>query len=145
MENELIKQIREHYGDYKAKIVESVGEYVYRKKRYDVDYTVALFLSDEPLDEEFIRGNIRDTDRVFSCDENCIGVIYDFANEETGLKAAENLLMYIEPHLKSDTIYISVVNSHCAMDESEHARRTLDLLIENIKNGFKDIPELPSC
>ncbi len=143
MKNRLITQIRENYNRYKSEIVEYLKIYDYRKRRYKVDFTIALYIAIREIDADFVKRYVRDTDTVVVLDSNFIAVIFDFASVEAGFKAAENLLTYMEPRLSTDEIYISVVNSHDRLDESEHVRKALDLLIENIDNGFRDIPELP--
>jgi len=145
MKNRLTEQILENYNCYKNDILGEIEEFSYRKKRYEVDFTISLFISSEKIDFDFIEESIRDTDKAIVLDHNFIAVIFDFATEETGLKATENLLALLEPRLFSDEIYISVVNSHDRIDDDEHVRKALDLLIDNINNGFKDIPKLPSC
>ena len=143
MKNRLIKQIQDNYFKYKSEIVEYLKIYDYRKKRYKVDYTIALYISVEELDADFVKRYVRDTDTVIVLENNFIAVIFDFASVEAGFKAAENLLAYMEPKLSTDEIYVSVVNSHDRLDEREHVRKALDLLIESIDNGYRDIPELP--
>ncbi len=144
MKNRLTEQILESYNCYKNEILGDLEEFSYRKKRYDVDFTIALFISSDKIDFDFIKESIRDTDKVIVLEHNFIAVVFDFATEESGLKATENLLTLLEPRLFSDEIYISVVNSHDRLDDDEHVRKALDLLIENITNGFKDIPRVAS-
>ncbi len=143
MKNELKNQILENFNRYKEVIVAHLQEYDYKKERYKVDFTLALFLAKEKIDTPALRKYIRYTDKLIALDTNLLAVVFDFTNEEKGLKAAENVLSIIEPSLSSYEIYISVVNSRESLDDGELARKALNLLIENIENGFKDIPEVP--
>ncbi|SFV50559.1 hypothetical protein MNB_SM-7-1121 [hydrothermal vent metagenome] len=143
MKNRLIQQIHENFITYLEKILEHTHEYEYRKRRYKVEYTIALYIAKESIDSEYIRKHVRDTDKLVVLDSNLVAMIFDFADEEAGFKAAENILSFIEPKLSNDEIYISVVNSKDAIDVDEHIRKALNLLMENIESGFRDIPEYP--
>ncbi len=100
MKNKLSQQIVEKYNLYKSAIIDYIEEFTYRKKRYyGVDFTVSPFLSDQKLDIDFIERSIRDSDKALMLDENMVGVIFDFANVESGLKETENLMTMLEPKL----------------------------------------------
>lgn len=142
MKNRLTKQIVENYQRYKQRILDNIESYNYRKRRYDVDFTVALFISSDEIEADFVQKNIRNSDKLVTLDNNFIAVIFDFADEEQGLKAAENLLALMEPKFFSNEIYISVVNSHEQLDNEEHLHRAFDLLVENINSGYNDVPLL---
>lgn len=140
MKNRLTEQIVANYQDYKQKILDEIGKYSYRKRRYNVDFTIALYIASEEMSFDFIQEKIRDTDKLVALDTNFIAVVFDFATEDGGFKAAENLLALLEPRLFSGEIYISVVNSHEHADDNEHVHKALDLLIENINSGYNDVP-----
>ncbi len=144
MKNRLIKQIEENFTDYKRKILDNIQEYSYRKRRYGVDFTITLYISSKKIDLDIVKNYIRDTDKLIQLASNVIAVVFDFADEERGLKASENLLSLLEPRLFDEEIFISIVNSHDNFDEKEQVRHLLDLLIESIQNGYNDVPELPS-
>ncbi len=141
MKNRLIEQILENYNSYKNRILQDISDYEYRKKRYGVDYTIALFVSDENLNANDFKCRVRDTDKIIDVASNIIAVIFDFASEDGGLKAAENLMTLLEPKLFEQKLFVSVVNSHDMIDDDEHVRKVLDIVIDNINNGFDKIPE----
>ena len=140
MQSKLIEQILENYNCYKNTILRNIEDYSYRKVRYSVDFTVALFMSERDLNADYIREKIRDTDSVLKLDHNLVAVVFDFATEDAGFKAAENLLSKIEPSLFGADIFISVSNSHGMIDDDEQIRKAFDTLITEIRNNFEDIP-----
>ncbi len=142
MKNKLTEQILENYNCYKNSIVTAVEDFSYRKKRYGVDFTVALFISDAAIDDAFVQECVRDTDKVIKLNENFVAVVFDFATVETGLKAAENLMTALEPKLFDNELYVSVVNSENTLDDDEHIRKALDILIDNIASGYDRIPRM---
>ncbi len=139
MQNKLIEQIIENYNGYKNSILRDIEEYSYRKVRYGIDFTVALFISQKDIDSLYIDGKIRDTDRVVKLDTNVVAVVFDFADEEAGFKATENILSKIEPSLFGIPLFVSVVNSHGMIDDDEQIRKLFDTLINEIKNHFDDV------
>ena len=140
MKDKLIEQILEHYNRYKNEIIKEIGEYSYRKRRYNVDFTLALFMSEKRLQMQLMDSFIRDTDKLIVLDENLVCVAFDFSNEEKGLKATENLLTQLEPKHFEHRLFVSVENSNEYSDEDEQVRKLLDTLIEEIQNGFDRLP-----
>ena len=140
MKSKLIEQVLENYNSYKNTILRNIEDFSYRKVRYYVDFTVALYISQKELDSNFIKEQIRDTDRILMLDKNLVVVIFDFAKEEAGFKAAENLLSKIEPALFGAELFISVANSHGMIDDDEQIRKAFDTLINEIRNHFDDVP-----
>ncbi|NPA66258.1 MAG: hypothetical protein GXO11_05170 [Epsilonproteobacteria bacterium] len=140
MQSKLIEQILENYNSYKNTILRNIEDFSYRKVRYGVDFTVALYMAQKDVDSKFIQEAIRDTDRVLRLDDNLVSVIFDFAKEDAGFKAAENLLSKIEPSLFGSELFISVVNSHGMIDDDEQIRKAFDTLMTEIRNHFDDVP-----
>ncbi len=140
MKDRLIEQILEHYNKYKNEIIKQIEEYSYRKRRYNVDFTLALFLAEKELQISLMASSIRDTDKLIVLEKNLACVAFDFSDEENGLKATENLLTRIEPKHFEHRLFVSVENSHDYSDEDEQVRRLLDTLIEEIQNGFDRLP-----
>lgn len=145
MKTKLINQINENFGKYQEEILKHLEEYSYRKQRYGIDYTIALYISSKEIPKDIIKSYIRCTDRLIPLDANFVAVIFDFADEEKGLKASENLLSLIEPELFEEEIYLGVVSSHGDFDEKGSVRHALDLLIESIQSGCNDVPKLPTA
>jgi hypothetical protein len=142
MQQKLVEQILESYNSYKNTILVALEDYEYRKKRYGVEYTVALYITTKELSEETILKSVRDTDNVLFLSKNFVAVVFDFSDTQNGLKAAENLLMQLEPQMFHERIYVSVVNSKGTMDDDELVRHAFDLLIDEIKSGEDGIPNL---
>ena len=144
MKNRLIEEISNRYRLYKDKILNEAQTYAYRKKRYGVDFTIAVFITTKNIDMTVVESNIRTTDRVILLEGNFIAIIFDFATVERGLKATENLYAQLEPTLFQSNTYIAVMNSSSTTDEDELVRKLFDLLIEEIENKESGVPEIPT-
>jgi uncharacterized membrane protein len=136
----LAEQIIENYNQYKKEILTKIEAYAYRKKRYDVDFTISIMISTSAFHTQSIQEHIRDTDLMIVLAKNLVAVVFDFTNEEMGLKASENLMALIEPQMFDKHLFVSVVSSHNSLDDDEQVRKALDLLIEDITQGFDGVP-----
>jgi hypothetical protein len=136
----LAEQIIENYNQYKKEILTKIEAYAYRKKRYDVDFTISIMISTSAFHTQSIQEHIRDTDLMIVLAKNLVAVVFDFTNEEMGLKASENLMALIEPQMFDKHLFVSVVSSHNSLDDDEQVRKALYLLIEDITQGFDGVP-----
>ncbi|NPA65359.1 MAG: hypothetical protein GXO11_00610 [Epsilonproteobacteria bacterium] len=140
MEKELLVKLDQNFQDYRQKLLQAMKEYSYRFKRYDVDYTVALYALSTPVDISFVENKIRKSDKAVLLDDGLIAILFDFVDAEGGLKASENILTELEPKMFGKKIFVSIVNSKDAQTKEEHIRKLFDLLRYEIKNDMTDIP-----
>jgi hypothetical protein len=136
----LKKQIKDNYHKYMDKILNEMGHYIYRKERYNVDFTIALYLTNKNFKKDFIEKNIRDTDKLLILEDNMVCVLFDYADIKAGIKASENLLSNLEPIYFNSEIFISIINSNDVDDEKEQVRKALNILIDEIDKNFNGIP-----
>jgi len=89
----LLKELDSMRQTYQQSVIEFLDEYIYRERRYKVHFSVALVFSKESLQAhaESLNNTLRKTDRVISIAENLLCVVFDATQEESYVKAAENL------------------------------------------------------
>jgi len=140
MHEDLKLQILEKYNVYKNAILEEVEEYAYRNNRYNVNFTIALFISDKKLDLNLASKTIRDTDKAIVLEDNFLATVFDFSDSKSGFKAAENLLSKLEPQVFGGKIFVSIVSSEDSIDDDEQIRKALNILIDEISKKLDGIP-----
>lgn len=107
----MIAQYRAEEKALRTKLLEEIGDYHYRYVRYKVDYSVALAYTPEIVsDFSMIYSSIRKSDRHIPLNEHFHAVIFDFSNEEKGIKATNNLLTHFQHAHFSKSVYASVIN-----------------------------------
>jgi len=84
-------------------IMDMIHEYIYREKRYNTHFSVAAIYTDEPIKThaEKLRLTLRKTDKLLCITDNIVCVVFDAAQENSYVKAAQNLyrtLKEIEYH-----------------------------------------------
>ena len=140
MEKELLQIIQKDFSSYKEKIEVVLDEYEYRLKRYKVNYALSIYAATGSWDIENVKNKVRKTDTVIELEEKIFAVVFDFVNDEYGIKACENLLSKIEPKMFGKKIYISVLNSKEQKNNDDLIRKVFDLLTFEVKNELCNVP-----
>ena len=84
-------------------IMDIISDYIYREKRYKTHFSVAIIYSKDFLNvhAEELRKTLRKTDKLVCITDNIVCVVFDAAQSNGYVKAAENLyktLKSIEYH-----------------------------------------------
>jgi len=140
MEKALLKKIEKNYSRYKDELLDVVTKYNYRYNRYNHSYSLVLFASTATIMQDFLLDLVRQTDRIVVFDKEFFGIVFDSVDEKAGLKASENILVNLEPAVFGKKIFVSVLNATEASDEDALVRKSLEVLINEIKLGVDDIP-----
>jgi len=143
MKDRLIEQIENNHALYRDRIVSEISDCFYRKERYKVNFSVAIFISTKEFDIDFVKKNLRGTDRAFLLESNLLVVTFEFVEEESGLKATENLLNILEPAFFHEKVFVCVVNSQESAKHEALIRNILNKLIDEVDANFDKIPQ--SC
>jgi len=88
---------------FQQSIMELISDSIYREKRYETHFSVAIVYSQEPLKTQAqqLRKTLRKTDKAVCITDNILCVVFDATQENSYVKAAENLyrtLKSIEYH-----------------------------------------------
>lgn len=107
----MISKFRTEEKALRERILEETVDYDYRCVRYQVGYSVALAYTPEVLpDFSMICSQIRKSDRYIPLSDHFHAVVFDFTDEEKGIKAANKLLTYFQHAYFSKSVYAAVVN-----------------------------------
>ncbi len=89
----MLTNLQENHKLYKQNIMDAINDYIYREERYKVNFSLTIIYSKSPLDEHALEleKNLRKTDTLMRVDENILCIIFDAAQAESYVKAAENL------------------------------------------------------
>jgi hypothetical protein len=96
---------------YKSKLLENAMEFKYRYERYKINYSIAMGYSPYKFDLESMSSFIRSTDKVVIFNKNSCAIFIDYANDECGLKAANNLLSKFQGRIFDAILYSAVVTA----------------------------------
>jgi len=86
-------------------------DYFYRFKRYEMNFSVALFYSEHTIDAEVFNTMLRQSDRLVKIQDNLFCLVLDMTSHENGLKASSNILSTYEAGHFSQKLYVSLVNA----------------------------------
>ena len=106
--NQLSKKERHAYH---KQLLASAIEFSYRYERYKTDYSIAMGHSPAKIDLAPMSNFIRHTDRFIVLNDNTCAILLDCANDESGIKAANNLLTKFLGGAFEITLYSVIVTA----------------------------------
>lgn len=96
---------------YQKQLLESVMEFRYRYERYNVSYSIAIGYSPDAIDLTSMSNFIRKTDKFVILNNNTCAIFLDSANDESGIKAANNLLTKFQGNAFDTPLYAAIVTA----------------------------------
>ena len=93
------------------KLTQAIKDFSYRFKRYEINYSIAIGYSPEELDLTPLSHFIRESDRFVVLDQHTYAIILDCTDDESGIKAANNLLTHYQGEHFSKPLYTSIVTA----------------------------------
>lgn len=124
----MISMIKENRSKYQKIIVDKIDDYFYKRTRYDQHFSLAVVLSSPDIDISVFNEHNRQTDMFIVLEKNLCCEIFDGTTEESGIKAASNLLTSFESHFYTKRIVISIVYSKDYNTSSQMVHRLFDIL-----------------
>lgn len=109
--NELSRFFNKKGPIYQKQLQESALEFSYRYERYQTNYSIALGHSPAKIDLSPMSNFIRNTDRFIILNDNTCAIILDCANDECGIKAANNLLTKFQGSAFNIPLYSAIVTA----------------------------------
>lgn len=92
-------------------LLKEIREFSYRHQRYQIDYSLSIGYSPEPVELNSLSAFIRESDHFIELKPNICAVILDCANDDNGVKAANNLLSRFQGNFFSTPLYASIVTA----------------------------------
>lgn len=129
--------LRDVQKQLENKIDGILQEAIYELHRYEKKCTLALLFSHDMINTELIKELARQSDIVIPIDDNAAFIIFTYTPEEGGLKAAEKILMGLNPNFKTD-IYGGVVECTPESSGSILVRNLFNIVEFAIDNGHEN-------
>ncbi len=124
----MLKLWKKERKEFQQKLLEAVEAYQYHFERYEVSYSVAIAYLPQTLDVANICSRIRKSDRYVRLAENLHAVVFDFADDAEGLKAANKLLTYFQVEHFGQSLYAAIVTSSHQKTPAKLVTELFDLL-----------------
>ncbi len=120
--------IKENRSQYQKIIVDKIDDYFYKRTRYDQHFSLAVVLSSPEIDISVFNEHHRQTDMFVELEKNLCCEVFDGTTEESGIKAASNLLTGFESRFYTQRIIIGIVFSKDYSTSSQMVHRLFDIL-----------------
>lgn len=135
----MINLIKNNRRNYHQKIIDKLGDYAYRMKRYDLDFSVAIGFSEDEVNlAEFISIKRR-TDEFIVLEDNLCCIILDGADSNSAIKAASNLQTEFQHRHFNTKLFVSVVTAKDYDNDAVMINSLFDILEYSILNNMDNM------
>lgn len=125
----MIETFNEHRRRFQEQLVNATALYHYRFMRQHMPYSIALFyVAETDVNLEILPKHLRESDKIIFLQTNLCAIIFDNANEEPGLKAAENLLYHVQNICFTKHLYMAVATVNSDNKEFQTVHDLFDLI-----------------
>ena len=113
-------------------IMDLMSDFIYREKRYKTNFSIAFIYSDNAFADGLpdIQKGLRMTDKMTYITYNLLFVIFDYAQEDSYVKAAENLFKTLGHDDYHQKYYIATSYSQ---DFDENYLNMINVLFERLE------------
>ena len=139
MQKDHIEVLRAKRQDYHKNIKSALEHYAYRGDRYDIDFSVAIGLSDNDIDLRPFSSYTRKSDAFLILEKNLCCVVLDCTPAGGGMKAAENMLVGFQQRFFGRSLYSSVVWYREYRDVNKMVHHLFDILEYSISNNMDNM------
>ena len=120
-------------------ITKAVDDFAYRRKRYAINYSMAIGLCDSKFDlKDFIYSK-RQTDLVIQLEKNLYCVVFDATPMKYTIQAVSNLKVRFKQKFGNEHIYISAVSSKDYYNEDEMISSLFEVLDYSIRHDMEGL------
>lgn len=106
----MLKIIKEHRKQYHKKILNNLDDYIYRKERYNLDFSIAIGICDTTVDMSGFNKYIRKTDCFIVLENYLCIVIFDGISIDNAIKAASNLQTKFQSENFGKQLFVGVAD-----------------------------------
>ncbi len=109
----ILEEISKNRNSYYKTILENISEYIYREKRYDSHFSLALICHDKnvKVDAKKLQSTLRETDMLIPLHSNIFCVIFDETSGQSCVRAAENLNKTLQKMHYNEKFFVSAAES----------------------------------
>ncbi|MCK4737998.1 MAG: hypothetical protein KAT10_05490 [Sulfurimonas sp.] len=135
----MLNIVKNNRQNYLETIINSLDNYSYRNKRYQIDFAIAIGLCKESVDfSEFIK-NKRKTDELILLEDNLCCAIFDCAPAKSAIIATSNMLSEFQNKNSDKQIYTSMVNSRDYDSDKMMIDSLFDILEYSVDNDIHGV------
>jgi len=135
----MFKLKKENINKYYKTITDAVDDFSYRRKRYAINYSVAIGLCDSKIDMKDFIYSKRQTDLVIPLEDNLYCVVFDATPMKYAIQAISNLKVRFKKAYGAQNIYISAVNTKDYYNEDEMISALFEILKYSIKHDMEGL------
>lgn len=119
---------------YQKAIVNNLDDYLYRSKRYHVDFSLAIAFCNTKVDFNNLISRKRKTDKLIVLEDNLCCIVLDCAPADCAAKAASNLQNDFKKKYSDKELFTCVVTSKDYENGNSMVNSLLDILEHSISN-----------
>jgi len=93
------------------KLIQAIKDFTYRYKRYGIKFSIAIGHTTDDIDLSSLSEHVRESDRFIVLNHNTCVIVLDCADDDCGIKAANNLLTLFQGNYFSGSMYTAIVTA----------------------------------
>ena len=118
---------------HNAKLDELIFLYKYRFHRYGLEFSLLFLYTKEAIELSSYGSLVRMTDSFLKIEDNFYAIVYEGADLEKSIKAAQNVIAHFEHDHQSKNIYVAAVSAEERSDENDMIDQLFIRLGKSIK------------
>lgn len=135
----MINDFSEHRQLFQEQLINISADYHYKFTRYQAHYSLVLAYITEGTDLGVSAKHIRESDIIVFFKPNLCAIVFDNANEDQGIKAANNLLSKIQALFFTKHLYVSTITSHHDKSHFQMIHDLFDLMSYAVTNHMDNL------
>lgn len=125
----------EEYSIMQEKLIQTLKDFDYRFKRYQINYSIAIGYCSEDVNLSILSNHIRGDDRFIVLDHHTCAIIFNYCNVEAGIQSANNLLNHFHNTFVSAPLFGAVVTTSNYDSVTQMVTKLLNHLQHAIDQG----------
>jgi len=131
----MINAFYEHRQHFQKQLVEDLSNFLYQCERYQINFSVLLaYTPKETMDLTLFNQHLRECDKLIFFQPNLCAIIFFGTGEESGIKAANNLLYRTEEHFFDEQLYMAIVTTANYKEAFQMIHDLFDIMIYSLSN-----------
>lgn len=123
----------ERYSVMQEKLLQSLKDFDYRFKRYQINYSITIGYCLEDVNLSVLSDYIRGDDRFIVLDHHAYAIVFNYSNVESGIQATNNLLNNFHTTFASVPLFGAVVTASNYDSVTQMVPELLNLLQRSIE------------
>lgn len=125
----------ERYSVMQEKLLQSLKDFDYRFKRYQINYSITIGYCSEDVNLSVLSDYVRGDDRFIVLDHHTYAIVFNYSNVESGIQATNNLLNHFHRTFLSALLFGAVVTASNYDNVTQMVPELLNLLQRSIEQN----------